>query len=331
MDEEEELEDSRRREARARQDLEADGCPLCYPRDVDVSNLRDPPEEYGAIVDYRLSFPATSGIPLCAQLIAWRKFRAYQLTARRRFQDFEHELRRRRQRHGLDSPPTLTLQTGQQGPMGRWIEFQDYKLARLETMERKRDGLRKELTEPQTPDDRDAITHPLGSSENIIKRHMVLLCWIEQKRRSMEPGDGAVSLGKGAGAAGRQVCARVRRKSERNISSPVLDKRARISKPNAPDKCKNRYQTDYKLKTAPRTPSITSLKTAMVERKPGSGKEKKRNKVRYSEDNSALHQLRPRRVTKRQPPSCDRALVPQLETITRFGRWSKPPERWAPG
>jgi hypothetical protein len=86
LDEQEENEDSRRREAQARQELEDDGCPPCYPPDVDIPLLRNLPEECQALVGYWQSFPGTGDVPLCAQLIAWRKFRAFQQQTRvRRF------------------------------------------------------------------------------------------------------------------------------------------------------------------------------------------------------------------------------------------------------
>ena len=92
---------------------------------------------------YWMSFPGTSDMPLTAQLISWRKFRAYQRQTRRRFKDFETTLRQRRQRHGLDGPVSLNADLEQQSALERWIEFQNYHLARLEALEKQRDGRRR--------------------------------------------------------------------------------------------------------------------------------------------------------------------------------------------
>ncbi len=241
LNEQEELEDSRRREAQARQELEADGCPPCYPPDVDIPLLQNPPEDCRAIVNYWLSFPGTGDMPLSAQLVAWRKFRAFQRKTRRSFKDFEHDLHQRRQQHGLNSAVSLTVELEQQNPLQRWIEFQNYQLVRLEAMERKRGELEKELSTPHTADEVDVIRHILGSSGKHIERHRVLFRWIEQKREVMDPsGDVRTS---------RQAPAHVRRTREK-VSPPVLDERARISKRNTAYKRKLRHQMEPSPKTA---------------------------------------------------------------------------------
>src|SRR5690606_34875569 len=75
------------------------------------------------------------------------QFRVYQQRMRHRvkLEDFEQEIRKRRQRHGLDGDVRLTEDLEQQSPLERWIEFQNYQLACLEGFERKRDELNKKL------------------------------------------------------------------------------------------------------------------------------------------------------------------------------------------
>ncbi len=331
LDEEEELEDSRRREALSRPALEADGCPPCYPTSLDIPDLQNPPEECRAIVAYWLSFPGTSGIPLTAQLIAWRKFRTFQQRTRRKFTDFEHELRQRRQRHGLDSPDTLTVDFTQQSRLERWIEYQNYQLARLETMQRERDVLAKDmtLTQPQTAEFVDALTRRLGASETNIKQHMVLLHWIEQQRQAMlNPGGDVMAPSDGGNAPVRRAPVRAARKRENTSASLTLDKRARISKPNAPSKGRTRHQRSPGPKTASTKNLVAPpLKTAL-QRQPQPRNATKPNKPRRVNDNLVPHLLDPQKVTKRQPQS--RGLVDRHETVTRSGRKSKPPERWVP-
>ena len=156
-------------------------------------------------------------MPLTAQLISWRKFRAYQRQTRRRFKDFGDALRQRRQRHGLDGSVSLNADLEQQSALERWIEFQNYHLARLEALEKERDGLTKELAEPCSADDRDAITHLLGTSERNIKRHHVLLRWIEQKREAMGSSSATGESTNGAlVAVVRRASARARRTRDNN-------------------------------------------------------------------------------------------------------------------
>ena len=160
MDEQELLYMHRQVEAQARKELEADGCPPCYPPGLDIPDLQSPPEECRAILAYWLWLSSTGHVPLSAQLRAWRRFRLFQQQTRRRFSDFERNLRQRRQTHGLDGPATaLTADLTLQSPLERWIEFQDYHLTRLETMQRKRDRLEKELG--PAPDTRRGGRHTI--------------------------------------------------------------------------------------------------------------------------------------------------------------------------
>lgn len=86
LDEEEENEESRVLEAQARKELENEGCPPCYPPDLDIP-LRNPPEKYQAIIWYWQSFPGTDDVVLCAQLSDWRKFRTSQGRDRARYRN----------------------------------------------------------------------------------------------------------------------------------------------------------------------------------------------------------------------------------------------------
>lgn len=45
----------------------------------------------------------------------------------------------------------LMVELEQRSPLKRWIKFQNYQLARLEELERERDGLKKGLTESLQP------------------------------------------------------------------------------------------------------------------------------------------------------------------------------------
>jgi hypothetical protein len=103
----------------------------------------------------------------------------------------------------------LTEDLDQQSPLERWIEFQDYQLARLEGFEKKRDALKKELTEgPVEGDDVDAIPLHIESLGRRINRHMVLMHWIEQQRQLMFPGGNAATASNGTHTAAEKTTLR---------------------------------------------------------------------------------------------------------------------------
>ncbi|KAL8682628.1 MAG: hypothetical protein Q9186_001315 [Xanthomendoza sp. 1 TL-2023] len=203
-DEEEDEEECRVLETQARQDLENDGCPPCYPPSLDVP-VRNPPEEYRQIIEYWQSFSSTDDAVLCAQRSDWRKFRQAQRRLRHRYRNisfsiFVDEVRGRRRAHSLDDNVHLLLDPQQQSRQQTWIEFQDYHLKRHEWQEKKRDELQKDLI--NTPKEagvtdmegsehaaqQERAIHPhLEYAERNLRWHEVFLCWIEQCRLATDP------------------------------------------------------------------------------------------------------------------------------------------------
>ena len=196
-------------EAQARQDLESDGCPPCYPPHLDVP-VRNPPEEYRQIIDYWQSFSSTDDVVLCAQMSDWRKIRLAQRRLRYRYRNksfsiFVDEVRGRRRAHNLDDNLHLLLDRQQQSRQQQsrqqnWIEFQDYHLKLHEWQEKQRDGLQKELDNTQNQagntdmegtdhaaQQERAIHQSLEYAERTLRWHEVILCWIEQCRLAMDP------------------------------------------------------------------------------------------------------------------------------------------------
>ena len=198
LDEEEENEESRLLEAQARKELENDGCSPCYPPDLEVP-LRDPPGKYRSIIGYWQSFPGTGDVVLRAQLSGWRKFRMSQPRVRHRFRnkpfsEYVDEVRERRQRHQLGRDVSLQLDPKQQSLLENWVEFQNYHLRGLERFREKQERLRKELDDIQrttggadTAASERAVRQFLQNVERDLKRHKVLLQWIEQERRAIDP------------------------------------------------------------------------------------------------------------------------------------------------
>lgn len=202
-DEEEDDEETRVLEAQARQDLESDGCPPCYPSHIDVP-VRNPPEEYRHIVEYWQSISSTGDVVLCAQMSDWLKFRESQQRLRYRYRNksfsmFVDKVRECRQAHGLHGNVHLLLDPQQQSWQQNWIEFQDYHLRLHELQRKKRDRLQTELDNIQreatdmdmkgsahSPHREEAICRSLEYAERNLRWHEVFLCWIEQCRVSID-------------------------------------------------------------------------------------------------------------------------------------------------
>lgn len=138
---------------------------------------------------------------LCAQLSDWRKFRISQGRDRGRyrnklFSNLIDEHRELRQRYELGGDVRLVSDPKQQSRLENWMVFQNHHLKRPERFEKKRDELKKGLDDARrkvevsecAAEDIEAVRQALEDVERDLKRHKVLLGWIEQKRRTMDPG-----------------------------------------------------------------------------------------------------------------------------------------------
>ena len=373
LDEEEENEESRLLEAQARKELENDGCLPCYSLDLEFP-LRNPPEKYQPIIGYWQSFLGIDDVVLRAESSDWWKFRMSQSRVRRRFRnkpfsEYINEVCERRQRHKLNGNVRLLLDPKQQSRLENWVEFQNYHFQGLEGFEKKRDRLKRELddarrkagdTDPavseRAAEDVEAIQQLLEDAEQDLRRHKVLLQWIKQERRSMDPGcptlieeddndQDAVSK------AVRTTSTRDRR-MRRPEASVVLGK-VRVSKAK-PKKRNGPKAPQFK-------PAIQGSDATTQSSIPQALK-RRETKPRHSKEERPLRQLRPQKVSKAKrfadasvksmsvtPPrsagqtrSLDRAGLkrrpaPQRRqlvgknVLTRSGRISKRPVRCAPG
>jgi hypothetical protein len=269
--------------------------------------LKNPPEECQAIVRYWQSYSGDDDVPLTAQFNDWRRFRAYQQRMRHRhrvnFEAFEHQLRQRRQRHGLDDDVRLTQELDQQSRLERWIEFQDYQLLRLEEFERERDKVKMDLIEASSAFDESALTRNLEGCERKIQRHRILLHWIEEQRQLMHRGDNATLATDRANTNVQERALRshvhLRKNAQRPAAAEHLD--------------------------------VVPQQTAILEKlRPRNADQATR--IKHSKVNPLLRQqVGPQKVTKRRPRSRGPALASQPQIVTRSGRISKPPNRWVPG
>ena len=191
-------------EDEARNLLEQDGCPPCYPPDPSFS-VQNPPEEYRGITSYWDWFAPTGGGALHAQWEDWCKFRNFQERNRRyyapqRFEQFTKAVRERRRRHNLSEDDVcLRLNAKEQTRQENWIEFQDYHLRFYEDFEKKAETESKNL-ETETAklpglagSELEIATHNqmayryrlAFANEKMELHQQRLLPWIERERIKM--------------------------------------------------------------------------------------------------------------------------------------------------
>lgn len=316
LDTEEELENDRVLEIQARKELEDYGCPPCYPPDLEFP-VRNPPEQYQAIVQYWNSYDY---VPLCRQKMDWELFCSHQAGARcrnRPFSNFVDEVRERRQRHGLGGDVRLLFNTEQQSQLDNWIEFQNHHLKGLERLEKKRDMVKQGLDDAQklagnkntapnilglTPV--QMCTMSLEAGEQYVKSHRVLLHWIEQQRLAMDPGhptpvkedheDQNV-----APKAVRKTSTRGRRTKQ--TEGPSVLGKIRVTKAKSKQRNTRNMRTQ-KLKAPELEPPIQNLDVILQSSTSQASKHPKTKhpgtKSRYTEIDRPLRQIHPQSVSK---------------------------------
>lgn len=202
VNEDEKNEEGRRLEAKARKELEDDGCPPCYPPELEIP-LQNIPPNFQAIVKYWLSILRLDDVVLCAQASDWRKFRMDQLRRcqfrKKNFDEFIDEIRERRRRHGLSDDIRLLPDLKQQGRLENWIEFENYHLKYLERLEAERNESKQKLEHARklfsdmnilerkrARENAAGLENVLARGEVVSERHQVLLRWINQQRQIMD-------------------------------------------------------------------------------------------------------------------------------------------------
>lgn len=370
LDEKEENEESRLLEVRSRKELEKEGCPPCYPPELDIP-LRNIPKKYQAITSYWESFPGTGDVVLRAQLLDWQKFRAFQGRVRRYYRQrpfnaFVDKVCERQRRHKVGGDVHLQFDVEQQSRLENWMEFQDYHLQLHHGLEKKRDELKKKLDDARKEAEgtgtsrfdraAEAYQQNLEYSERKLPRHKTLLQWIEQERIAMESGyptpveeDNDVR-----DATPKVAYARCRQKRRRE--TPTVLGNVRVSK----TKPQNRNRQCQKRTTPIPEPVIEDSAAAPQSSIPQVPK-RRENKPGRNKEETPLRQRHPQRVSKaerfadtnakslsggrsrraghkrspsqalskhRQSPQQPRSV--SMDVITRSGRVSRRPVRWAP-
>lgn len=351
--------------------MEDDGCPPCYPPDLDL-HLNDPSEEYQAIIKY---WRSVDDVVPCYQNIEWKEFRNIQAIVRcrpRTFNKFVEEVRERRQTHGLGGDVRLLLDREQQSRLDDWIEFQNHHLKRLEQLEKERITFKQELdddlklagdrntTRPKFgPTYAEALEQRLDATDRYLKAHHVLLHWIEQQRLAMDPGN-LTSVKKGyenQDATPKAVrMTSTRRSRTKQAAGPLVLGKVRVKKAKS-KKQNTQNMWIQKLKAPETDPPIQKLyvilqsSTSLAPKHP-------ETKPRGTKIDRSLRQIQPQSLSKASPFAGIRVKSPsgplgrgaeQTQSLdrerrtkpqraqtaptftTRSGRKSRPPTRWAPG
>ncbi|KAK4971277.1 hypothetical protein LTR42_007003 [Elasticomyces elasticus] len=311
-------------EAQARQDLESEGCAPCYPPHLGLP-IRNPPEEYRQIIEYWQSilYPDDQNP----------------------FRFLETEVRKRRQRNGLDDDVRLLLNPRQQSRQQDWIEFQDFHLKFREQKTKHRREVQDRLekaekmaregdTEGSDIGARDVtgITQGLEYLDRVLRRHDIFLQWIEQQRVTMDPrpptpvqesnGEHVTSTTDSRDEPYNSAAAFVESpKSTPQITEP-RPKDMTLTSPRSPrqmPKGRNTNPRRAKEKTLAQIPQQRVAKATRLARTwTDTRAETQRNGARQN------------RVQKwpQRSPSIGRPL--RRSITTRNGRVSREPERWVP-
>ncbi|KAL8765117.1 MAG: hypothetical protein Q9209_007700 [Squamulea sp. 1 TL-2023] len=195
-----ETERDRLLEVQARNRLELDGCPPCYPANPSFL-VQDPPKSHSGIISYWEAFPSSEGGVLHAQWEDWQKFRNFQQRTRQHyaqhqiFSQFTDAVRKRMRRHHLPEDVHLHPDPGQQNQLDTWVEFQNYHLHMHEQLEGEAQVEMSNLRNAQRSKDAAISEDEHAAScvngyrvrlESAIQRmelhEQLLLPWIEQRR-----------------------------------------------------------------------------------------------------------------------------------------------------
>jgi hypothetical protein len=349
LDDDEENEESRLQEDEARKRLEVEGCPPCYPSNVDI---RRPPERYRTIIGYWQSFPGTDDNVLCAQLADWQRSRASQRRDRKRHRDkhfdqFVEQVRRRLHRHGVSSDVHLFVDLEQQNQLEHWTEFQNYHLQRFEQFEKKRGKLTEEYNSTleiarntdnaeskRAVENAEAIQNDLECTQRDMARHEDLLQWIEHCRRVMRtgilaPAEAHDSTENHTAPETLQRVA-IRHSRTRKHKAAAALGQVRISEP----KPKKPNTKDQKLSTLKLKPVRRIPQSQACQRK--NSWHTKTNTLLFQPDSRSVSRISTLKVrtdcAKRtrcaENPRFKRSSTSSSIYKTRSGRISKPPERW---
>lgn len=345
-------EEDRDTENRARKRLEADGCPPCYPAEIEYP-CREPPEEYRDIMLY-WAWEARALLPtpvLWQQSYDWQKFRNIQVINRQRyrrrpFHEYNAVVRQLREKNGVYGEVHLRLDPSQQTQLENWVEFQYVHFWLHSILAKDISDFTKSL-EGKPQEELEIFQSTIEFRKRKCHEHETLLRWIEKIRVQME-ADLASSLGRGmqhqnhvddkdASEPVRNSPTPDRRRRGQAKSRPVLGdagvskrsyrRRSTRSKPGVTDTSANVYPP---LPPPASKQSICSPQPSNVARTTATPRRGKSRQVKEK----ALRQLHPRKVAKAKATKSLSAKHQHSQYVTevrtRSGRVSRVPVRWTP-
>lgn len=176
----------------ARDELEREGCPPCYPAHLNIP-LQDVPLECKAITSYWEADAKPSKVVLCAQLHDWKDFRLNQTKWRQsfRFAGFMDSIRVRDvDVNWTHVDPTLKSQ------LENWEEFEYFHNLRHKRLEEERDDWEKERDAAEKDPNLTYVaemgfTHVQFCEKrrqfamDKVRAHEILLRWIKEKKIEM--------------------------------------------------------------------------------------------------------------------------------------------------
>lgn len=357
-------------EIKARQDLEAEGCPPCYPPDLKIP-LRNIPQKYQRIIAYWELSGAQYAI-LMAQFRDWEEFREFQKRVRydygtleRPFSEYVDRVRKRRQRHGLEGDVPLRFSLEEKDRrLENWIEFQAFHIRfSIEPLEKKISGQKAAMDSLQKKADSADATVSKKAAETIkfnqpawkyqeqkLEMERYFLQWTEQKRVAMDPGypsrvevdrDDRVALSK----AVRMASVSDRRKRQPKARSVLGEPRISKQKQDVRRKPKmlDTVPTPPAMDSSPPTSNVSRIpdspatksqriKTRIPRRQPLLQKVSKAKQFDNTNTKSVAASRRRAIEQKRSSDaqSLRRSQPAMVEATTRSGRISRLPLKWVP-
>lgn len=264
-------------------------------------------------------------------------------------------MRNRLRWHGLEEYSCLNLDRQQQSGLENWIEFQNYRLAIYESLEKnirddrgKLDGARKQLEDTGASgrwvvEDIKIFGSNLGYGERRLRQHENLLRWIEQQRIAMAARQGTSVHDNGShdGDQGQTRKAEPRAIWTSSASNRQKDQKARSAL--SPVRSRVSKKMPQKRDIPPLVENMAmASSTHLQEKKPRRAKEstplcpfrpqrvsKTAKNARVPKGNRASANAKPRPTgqSNRQKP----IEQPVSVIIKCSGRVSRRPERFCPG
>ncbi|TAQ88591.1 hypothetical protein B7494_g3111 [Chlorociboria aeruginascens] len=362
--EEEMIIENRDYEAKARRDLEAEGCPPCYPPDLQVP-LQDIPEEYQKIISYWRLASLMKDVELLAQFRDWERFRAYQKRVRHEYGmpgkvfseyvDYVNEVRQEYGLEGGDMRVRYSLEEKDR-TLENWVEFQAYHIRyHLKELEKeardraaKKESLQRDLDSADAAISQKAArlisgNEPTwGYQDRELESEKYFLQWTEKQRIAMDSRhltsdkvdhDDRIPLSKAVRRA--SVSDRRKRQPKRHsvLGDPGTSKRkqdVRRQKPKPAPPATDVSPPTSNASQVPDSPATNPRRAKTQKPRHLLAPQKISKAKRFRDTNGKSGAASRRRAIGQKRPSKAQSQPALAEVTTRSGRVSRPPVKWVP-